>query len=355
MILRKPYAFIIKHFKLIHLITLACLGFSVYTLSGISSLFNSLINSRTYTYSSADIYKNPVIYVFILLSLFMSVVLYILLKKKNKPVGLYFGLICYNVASIVSYIYLFGILNKLVNTTLEVDTLRFARDLIYIIYIPTIIFIVLCLIRGIGFNLKQFNFSKDIEELKIADKDSEEFELMVGQNSYKYMRLIRRTIRETKYYILENLVAITFISIGLALVLGFLGFKTYKKYVSKVKAQQVTSVNGINYVVNHAYITTEDFNGERIKEGSKFVVLDMSFENNSGTEAVVDIDRITLLNGQLKYKPTLAYNYKFYDLGFPYEINTPISTGSMMNKNLVFELPSTTTSTSFVLRIEYGV
>jgi hypothetical protein len=55
-ILRKPYAFIIKHFKLIHLIILGCLAFCIYNFGGIQGLINTLISSRTYTYSGADIY-----------------------------------------------------------------------------------------------------------------------------------------------------------------------------------------------------------------------------------------------------------------------------------------------------------
>ena len=355
MILKKPYAFIIKHFKLIHLIILGCIIFSVYTLTGISSLFNTLITTRTYTYSGADVYINPVIYVFIILALAMSVVLYILLKKKNKPVGLYLGLVIYNVATFIAYIYLYSMLSDMMYNTVEVDKLRFARDLVYMIYIPSYVFIVLCFIRGVGFNLKQFNFSKDIEELKIADKDSEEFELMVGQNSYKYKRIIRRSIRETKYYILENMFAITVVSVILGIVLVFLGVKYYKKFIAKVKAQQVTQVNGVNYVLNKAYITAEDFNGNLIKEGSKFVVLDMSFENVSSTDATLDFDRLTLLNKELKYKPTLAFNYKFYDLGSPYETDVSIPKGEMLRKYVIFELPESSTTTNFVLRIEYGV
>lgn len=355
MILRKPYAFIIKHFKLIHLIILGCLVFCVYTLSGISSLVDTLLNSRTYTYSGADVYINTIIYLFIFISFFLSIVIYILFKKKKKPVGIYLGLVVYNVVLIVLFIYLFNVLRTLINSTVEGDTLRFIRDIIFIVYIPAYLFIFVSFIRGIGFNLKQFNFSKDIAELKIADKDSEEFELMVGQNNYKYLRFIRRTIRETKYYILENMVAISILMIVVSVVLVFFGYKYYKKYVDKVKAQHVTQVEGINYVLNKAYITAEDYNGELIKEGSKFVVLDMTFENVSNQEVKIDLDRLALTYRQLYYKPNMSYNYKFYDLGFPYEKDFPIQPNTYINKYIIFEIPSTTTTTNFTLKVEYGV
>ena len=355
MILRKPYAFIIKNFKVIHLIILGCLGFCIYNFGGIQGLINTLISSRTYTYSGADIYINNIVYLFLLVALFLSVVLFWLLRQKKKPVGLYVGLIIYIVVQFVIYIYFYGVLNKLINETIELDTLSFMRDILVLVRYPGFVFLALCFMRGIGFNLKQFNFSKDIEELKIADKDSEEFELMVGQNNYKYMRTIRRTIREAKYYILENMLAMTVLAIVLTLVLGFFGFRYYQQYMKKVKARQVSTVNGISYVVNKAYITAEDYNGKRIKEGSKFVVVDMSFNNTSNADKTLDLDRIQLVNKQLLYTTTQAYNSKFFDLGIPYEKDTLIPKDEMLDRYVVFEIPDTMVTTNFTLRVEYGV
>ena len=277
------------------------------------------------------------------------------MREKKKPTNLYLGLVIYFIVLIIFFLYAFSFLNTIVKETVEQDSLSLFRDLIVLARTPAYVFIALCLIRGIGFNLKQFNFSKDIAELKIADQDSEEFELMVGQNNYKYLRFIRKTIRETKYYILENMVAITFVSLGLLVVLGFFGFKYYKQYLERLKEQEVTNVNGIVYVLNHTYITAEDINGDHIKDGSKFVVVDMSFSNTTTEDTALDLDVITLANGKLFYHPTQAYNSKFYDLGIPYEKDTLIPKDSMMDAYLVFEIPETVTTTDFTFRIETGL
>ena len=355
MILRKPYAFIIKNFKVIHLIILGCLGFCLYNFGGIQGLLNTLITSRTYTYSGADIYINKIVYLFLLVALFLSSILFWLLRQKKKPVGLYVGLIIYIIGELIVYIYFYNVLGKLINETVELDTLSFMRDILVLVRLPGFVLLALCFMRGIGFNLKQFNFSKDIEELKIADKDSEEFELMVGQNNYKYMRTIRRTIREAKYYILENKLAMTVLFGVLIIILGFFGFRYYQQYMKKIKARTVSTVNGISYVVNKAYITSEDYNGNHIKDGSKFVVIDMSFNNTSNTDKALDLERFQLVNKQLLYTVTQSYNSKFYDLGVPYEKDTLIPKDEMMNRYIVFEIPETMVTTNFVLRIEYGV
>ena len=355
MIIRKPYAFMIKHFKLLHLIILACIIFALYNLSGIGALINTLISSRTYTYSGADIYINTSIYPFLFVALFLSVGLFWLLRQKKKPVGLYIGLVIYLLVLVFSFMYIYGVLNKIINETVEVDVLAFLRDFLVLLNFPGYIFSGVCFVRGIGFNIKQFNFSKDIEELKIADKDSEEFEVMVGQNNYKYVRTLRRTIREARYYVLENLVAITILFGVLILLLGFFGFRYYQQYMKKIKAQQVTTVNNITYVVNNAYITAEDFNGNIVKEGSKFVVVDMSFNNTSNDDKVLDLDRIHLVNNQLIYNNTQAYNSKFIDLGVPYDRDTKIPKDVMFDRTLIFEIPASSVTTNFDLRVEYGV
>ena len=355
MIIRKPYAFMIKHFKLLHLIILACIIFAIYNLSGIGALVNTLLSSRTYTYSGADIYINKSIYLFIFVALFLSVGLFWLLRQKRKPVGLYVGLMVYLVVLIVSFMYMYGVLNTLINETVEVDTIAFLRDFLVLLEAPGYVFSAICFVRGIGFNIKQFNFSKDIEELKIADKDSEEFEIMVGQNNYKYMRTLRRTIREGRYYVLENLVAITIVFGVLLIILGFFGFRYYQQYVKKVKSQQVSNVNGITYVINNAYITAEDYNGAKVKEGSKFVVIDMSFHNTSNDDKKLNLESIQLINNQLIYLSTQSYNSKFIDLGIPYERDTLIPKDEMFDRTLVFEIPETTITTHFDLRVEYGV
>ena len=72
--------------------------------------------------------------------------------------------------------------------------------------------------RTLGFNLKQFDFKKDLEELDISDTDNEEVEVILGNNNYKYARFFRKTLRLTKYFILENKFFV--IAVGSILALG---------------------------------------------------------------------------------------------------------------------------------------
>ena len=61
------------------------------------------------------------------------------------------------------------------------------------------------IIRGLGFDIKKFNFTKDIQELNIEDIDSEEVEVNVNIDTKNIIRDINRRKRELGYWIKENL------------------------------------------------------------------------------------------------------------------------------------------------------
>lgn len=355
MILKKPYAFIIKHFRLIHLMMLACLGYLLMIARDINNLFASLQSSSTFIYAGADAYINKSVYYILFIFLFLAGVVFWLLKEKKKPTKLYLFLIIYGVIEIFLFYYEFNLLSVLQENVVESDQLILGRDISTICLIPNYFLMCICFIRGIGFNLKQFNFSKDVEELEIADVDSAEFEVLIGQNNYKYLRFIRRTMREIKYYILENKFGIAvFISI---LVLFFFGYGVYyyNTYLKKVNKEETNIVDGIAYTVRDSYITERDFNGVQLSDIYKYVIVNLTLFNNTEITKTLNLDNITLSNGELTYYPTLTRNQKFYDFGIPYNEGDPLIPSVSKDVTLTYEIPKSTTTRNFTLQVQYGI
>lgn len=352
MVLRKPYAFIIRHFRMIHLMMLACLVFLLLNISDIHNIFATLQSTNSYIYAGATNYIANYVYYLIVFLLFLSGVVYWILKEKKKPTNLYLGLLIYAICLIPGYAFLYNLLAKVAEEIIESDTIILAKDISNIMSLPAYVFIAICFVRGIGFNLKKFNFSKDVAELQIADTDSAEFEVMVGQNNYKYMRFVRRTIREIKYYILENKFTIgCFLGVIMLFFVGY-GIYYYNQYLAKLAAEETTTVNGIAYTVRNAYITSKDFNGNVLSDKYKYVVVDMSFYNSYTKKQKLDLDKIILTSGSLVYYPTLNKNGKFYDLGVPYKIDQYILPNSSIDATLTFEVPRSTTVKNFVLKVQ---
>lgn len=355
MILRKPYAFIIKHFRLLHLLLLGLLIYIFLDLNAINQLFASFQKTSTFIYAGGSAYIDELAYYAITAGLFFSGVAFWLLKEKKKPTALYLGMTIYFIVLYIGFGFLFNQLVLIQDKIFESDMIILVKDISFLLMVPLYIFIPLCFIRGIGFNIKQFNFSKDIQELQIVDKDSQEFELLIGQNNYKYFRTIRRALRETKYFVLENLFVISIIASILGVVLIGVGIHYYNEYLKRINEAEVISIDSISYIVNKSYITAKDFNGNKIKDGYKYVVVDMAFHNMSQEAKKLNLDLITLTDDRIIYYPTLNRNGKFYDLGVPYKEGQLIMANEIVEATLTFEIPASVRTRNFTLKVQYGL
>lgn len=356
MVFKKPYAFIIKHFRLLHLIMFIATLFLFNATNEIYRLFKSLLRSNTYTYAGASNYINNIIFFVIIAIIIISGIITWLLHTKKKPIILYFFTFIYSVMVLVLYLYLFSVLNTLQNDALTSDSILFLKDITFLFTVPEYVIMIFTFIRGIGFNIKQFNFSKDFEELDIVDKDSAEFEVLIGKNNYIYSRAIRKYLREIKYYIKENKFVLVCIGFAILVISAYLGINYYNNNVKKYKESDLINIDYISYVVNKSYITAYDYKGDKVKDGYKYVVINMNFYNSSTIEdKVLNLNLITLTDNDLVYYPIQTMNSKFYDLGMPYIDKQAIKPQELLNATLTYEIPESVKTNKFTLRVQYDI
>ena len=90
---------------------------------------------------------------------------------KEKPIKYY---IITTIAYIVEII-LIAVANIILSTiqqgTATFTTVQIFSDLLKVLQYTPIPFLVVALVRGVGFNIKQFNFKKDLIELNINDEN----------------------------------------------------------------------------------------------------------------------------------------------------------------------------------------
>ena len=160
MIIRKPYAFLIKNFRKIHIVLLFLSLFIAYKIYDINHFLNSYMSSGIY-----DSYKNPItlhVSFWLLLSVLLvitgSITLLILLNYKKKPWKLY-------LLPVIEYIAMFFVLNMIksffVHYSYDVKPtdLRLSKDLLaifLIIQLPSILFFIM---RVFGLDIKTFLYS----------------------------------------------------------------------------------------------------------------------------------------------------------------------------------------------------
>ena len=91
MILRKPYAFLIKKFRLIHLLLSLIVGYLIYNTSDILKVYNTYISSKQVSDVTNVIgnLSRPLMYVALFVFIVSVLVVAIVLKIKNKPIFMY--------------------------------------------------------------------------------------------------------------------------------------------------------------------------------------------------------------------------------------------------------------------------
>lgn len=354
MILRKPYAFLIKNFKLIHFImgVLACV--LAYFYKDIIGFFSSYI-SNGYLVSLSSLYANKYIplYLFLIIILIITLVIFIiiLLYHKNKPLLFYFIYGTYYAIILFYLIYVRNILSGLQFSLIGSTPARIINDVLILMYIPQFYFILVCFIRTIGFNLKKFDFVKDMKELNLISDDNEEFEFNVSFNNENVFRKIRKYFREMKYYFLENKLIILIILLIL-LIVGIVLIITNREetYDTSYSLNREFTYSGVKYIVEDNVITNIDYQGNELDQ--YYMVVKLNINNTSSKYVNLDINNFKLIYKGNSINPVEnAYKY-FIDIS-PNKFPVSISKGRSLDTIIVYPLGNST-SGSFKLSLYNG-
>lgn len=352
MILKKPYAFLIKSFRFIHIILTALIGYLLFCTYNIYSFFSRYVEN-VYTTLSDAIPSNYINIFMILISVLIiafSLAMHLLMRKKEKPRSLYTILSIYYIVYLIATIVYFSLFKSIDSNSLSIKNAMIYRDVTLIFMLPQFMFIIFSLIRGLGFDIKKFNFSKDLKELELTDTDNEEFEFVLGLDTYKYTRFIRKKIREFKYYILENKFAFTILASltsVIAVIIIILNLTVYNKTYNE---NEKITANNMILEINNSFLTNIDYNGEIISENKYFLVANITFTNTSGAAKVLDLTNYILIIDDDRIVPTLSRNSHFVDLGAGYS-KEKIDNDSEETYILVYELTKKQLQKSYTLNV----
>ncbi|MBO4245181.1 MAG: DUF4352 domain-containing protein [Bacilli bacterium] len=357
MVLKKPYAFLIKHFRLIHLLLIAPIIYLLIQSNKIVKFFNGFASSGTYDYANniASQYINIWMYLAIILILLVVVIITYLFIIKKKSIRLYLGIIIYYLILFIGFTICYSALAGLEDEIMEITKVRIYRDVSLILYLPQFFFLVYCLIRGIGFDLKRFDFNKDLKELEIEEKDNEEVEITFEHDNYKLKRKIRRYLREFKYYYFENKFIISIIGAILIVISGAIIFYNIMIYHRTYKEMQVVNINGFSYTVNNSILTNMDYRGNLI-ENKYYLAISMDITNITTNSLKIAKKDLTLDVGGKYYYPIYDRGDYYNDLGIAYR-GEKLKPHVLNTYVIVYEIPKKEINKkmSLVIFNEYNV
>ena len=316
MVFKKPYGFLIKHFKLIHLILTGLFIYLTMTVSNILNYYNNFIDKSASRLDAIN-YMNEGHLIAAFLAIIICIVVYILLRYKKKPRALYIGLIAFILLVVGMISIVQGGLEVIYNSTLDVRTLRAYRDLLKILIVFEYLSVGIVLVRGLGFDIKKFNFASDMHELNLDISDEEEVELSL-EGTEVVQRKVNRNLRELKYYYIENKFFINII-ISIIAVLGISFFFVNTEIINKVyEEKEQFSYDAFSFRVLDSYITRNTYENEVIAKKDKSYVIVRTIVASNSNKALNPGNLLLKVNNN-SYSIN-SYNGKaFSDLGNAYK------------------------------------
>lgn len=314
MILRRPYAFLIKHFRIIHLILLGLCSYLTIKAYNIMNFFKEYINVKGNIEIISSNYVSFYMVISIILIIAISVIIYLLMRFKKKPRLLYIIAIVISLISGILFIYLYGNIKELETTIMPGKTIRLLRDISRFNYWGLLIISIPMLVRGLGFDIKKFNFTSDIADLKLDEKDNEEVEINVDLTSDGIKRSGNKIKRELSYYYTENKLIINIILIITALIL-ILVFPFNKHVVNRnLHEGETLNTSYFNLKINNSYISER----KRISRNNSYVILDIEIKGKVDKYSL-KLDNFVLETENNEYIPSLKYYLYFTDIGTGYK------------------------------------
>lgn len=352
MVIKKPYAFLIKKFKIIHAVLFIMLLYLLICSFNILTFFNSYANNN-FIVSLDLVYSNINLFTFLinLVILLISVSIYYLLSKKNKPKKMYLFICVFFIVLFIFLIVNLSLLKDLEYNTFSYEKIRAIRDIWILILIPQIVFSTMSLSRTLGFNIKAFDFKKDIDNLEIDEKDFEEIEITLGKDNYKYARELRKSIRLFKYFLLENKFFITIVFSIIALIVSLVVFLNLRIYNLHYNEMQEFRADAIWYTIDESFLAYKDMNGNVINNGRYYLLVKVNMKNKLNINVTVDRDSFRLkLNNKL-YVPKFTYGDKFLDVGETFS-QAVLLPGVSKSAVVVFELDKSQVRSEYILRVK---
>lgn len=352
MILRKPYAFLIKQFKKIHLLLAILMIYSAYRTTHLLTYLNKYISEGWLLHSDikASNYINFILILVILIIIGISSVIFILMHVKKKPKKLYIFIPIFYVASLIVFFLAYTNLNTIVHEIIDPRTIRLTRDLTFAVSAIEYIIIVLVMIRALGFNIKKFNFSEDVNALNISETDYEEVELTIGVDTRGFRQKLRRKQREIRYFILENITKLIVLSVLIVIIIGTSIYLNYEVYNKIYKEKEIINITDFTIRIDETYSTDKNYKGIVIApKNNTYIIINVSLKNNTNSNNKINVKDFELLTYDGKYYPVLNRYKSFFDLGIGYN-NQTIKANTTNKYILIFEVPTEVLNNDIILK-----
>lgn len=347
MVLRKPYKFLIKHFRMIHFILAIISGYLLTKTNNIINFFNDYLNNNETLIGTGTVneYFNNIMMFLILIILIGTISISVIMKIKEKNILFYIINIILYVAISSIYLYDKSLIQTLEIRVIDIRTIKLASDLTLICFFAQTLSTIILSIRAVGFNIKKFNFEKDIE-FEINEKDNEEFEFDVDFDKNKIKRNIKANLRNIKYAYHENKFIVRIIAILILIVIAGSIYMNLEIFNKVYRKNEIINTGQLTFSLIDSYITTNDYRENKITN-NYLVVTKIKIKSNIKDKITFENARVLLHIGKITYNPTSKYKNDLIDLGA--DIEKKDIDNDYKEYIIVFEIPKKYISKKMIL------
>jgi hypothetical protein len=358
MILKKPYAFLIKHFKLVHFVLFGLASFFAYKVAPIVSFFRDYVDNNYSTKLGLDALQKFVPFYIIIIAGVLFVIntlIMFLLSNKSKKIGFYLFYALYFIGLVIALFNVDKTLVGIASSPMNVNLARIYRDMSLILLIPVIVFAIVALLRSMGFNVSQFHLGDNYRDLTITEEDNAEVEVSIGIETYKTARGFRRFIREFKYYWLENKLMVIILILFLLGIGGYFIYSGIENKTISYKIGDTVQLSSMSLTLDDVILTNLDAGGNTISTGKYYVVLRVIANNNTSEEQKLDYNIFKVYFGNQEHVDVGVNLGKYFlDYGQPVS-NAKVSANSSSVFALAYELTKEQASKALELRFNTGI
>ncbi len=320
MIIKNPYGFISKHYKIINLLLLVPMLYLLLKFGDIATFFKDYIRASYSTPETnyADKYVTLLTTVVILFMFIINLFLYIILLTKKRK-NIYFLLnVGYSIVLLISALLSHTTMVGMESGSVDQTFINFVRDFANISRFPMYILLIIGASEGVGFNFKTLKFDNNAD-LQIHEDDEEEIEIRLSnENNNNFKKNFIHMIRELKYYILENKFVFLCFTGLFIIVIGVSLFLNFQVYNKSYTVKQAFSLDNFTLSVKESYITKVDFRGLEINSDKYFLALKLGIQNN-GQPSKIDKSNFRIYIGDEVLYPSYDRSSRFIDIGKPYQ------------------------------------
>lgn len=352
MIIRKPFAFLVEKFKLLHFIILLPCIYLIYMFWRLSDFFNTFVLDG-YVTTIADVSNKYYSFLMIIATLFIvvfSLLVVALFKRKNKFYLPYLILEFIYIAIFVITLFIPGFLHSAELAELESSTSLILRGMMSIAFYVQIISAIAIILLAFGLNFKTGEFIDIRDEINLDEEDSEEVEINIKSDDYRFKRFIRRYFREIKYYIIENKNVFKVLGGIVGVIILFFLVRFIISLNRIVRIDQAFGYSNFSISFNSSILSTLDYNGNKISDGKIYLANKVSVTNRTNGLLTLKTDDFCLEIAGECYYPKLDRSGKFIDLAKPYYAEA-IGGGKTYEYAIVYELDEALTKSKYKVKI----